>query len=420
MGFLSKIFRKKGLENVQTVGWRTLIHEPFTGAWQLNKELKTEDMTSFFAVFSCVSKISSDIAKLPLLLKQQDKDGSFVTVNNKISKLLSSPNHYQSRQQFIESWVNSKLLNGNAYILKLCGLDGTVTGLYVLNPRLVKPLVDDDGSVFYELSNDKLNKQTDSSLIVPASEIIHDRWNCFYHPLVGLSPVVASLLAAGNGVVIQQSSHLFFKNNSRPTGILTVPGHITREQANDMQQRWDDAFKGSGNAKTAVLGNGMAYQAISVSATDAQLIEQLRLSAEIVCSTFKVHPFLIGFGSLPASMKVSDLNELYYSSCLQTLIEAIENLLTQTITTSEKMSIEFDLDSLIRMDNNTQMEVLKIGVGSGLVTPNEGRKKLGLKPVNGGDSPYLQQQNYSLDALAKRDAQDNPFEGGQNNVAIDA
>jgi hypothetical protein len=32
-----------------------------------------------------------------------------------------------------------------------------------------------------------------------------------------------------------------------------------------------------------------------------------------------------------------------------------------------------------------------------------------LKPVKGGKSPYLQQQNYSLEALAKRDAQDDPF-----------
>lgn len=417
MGFLSKLFRKKGLESAQQVGWRTLVQEPFSGAWQLNKELKMEDTVPFFAVFSCVSKISSDIAKLPLLLKQQAKDGTSITLNGHKSKLLAAPNHYQTMQQFIEAWVHSKLLNGNTYVLKSRATNGSVDGLYILNPALVKPLVDDDGAVFYQLSSDKLNKQTDASLILPASEVIHDRWNCFYHPLVGLSPVMASMLAAGNGLVIQENSHLFFKNNSRPTGILTVPGHINREQAVEMQQRWDDAFKGSGNAKTAVLGNGMAYQAISVSATDAQLIEQLRLSAEIVCSTFKVHPFLIGFGSLPATMKVSDLNELYYSSCLQTLIEAIENLLTSAIAEGN-LSVEFDLDSLIRMDNVSQMEVLKLGVGSGLVTPNEGRKKLGLKPVSGGDSPYLQQQNYSLEALAKRDAKDDPFAGKQQNVPI--
>jgi phage portal protein BeeE len=43
------------------------------------------------------------------------------------------------------------------------------------------------------------------------------------------------------------------------------------------------------------------------------------------------------------------------------------------------------------------------------MAPNEGRAKFDLKPVKGGDSPYLQQQNYSLEALAKRDAQADPF-----------
>jgi phage portal protein BeeE len=44
-----------------------------------------------------------------------------------------------------------------------------------------------------------------------------------------------------------------------------------------------------------------------------------------------------------------------------------------------------------------------------MMSPNEGRAMLDLKPVEGGESPYLQQQNYSLAALAKRDAQDDPF-----------
>jgi phage portal protein BeeE len=52
---------------------------------------------------------------------------------------------------------------------------------------------------------------------------------------------------------------------------------------------------------------------------------------------------------------------------------------------------------------------LRDAVGAGVMSPNEGRSKLDLKPVKGGESPYLQQQNYSLAALAKRDTQTDPF-----------
>ena len=37
------------------------------------------------------------------------------------------------------------------------------------------------------------------------------------------------------------------------------------------------------------------------------------------------------------------------------------------------------------------------------MSPNEGRARFDLKPVKGGDTPYLQQQNYSLAALDERD-----------------
>ena len=52
---------------------------------------------------------------------------------------------------------------------------------------------------------------------------------------------------------------------------------------------------------------------------------------------------------------------------------------------------------------------LQIWDSGGLLSPNEARKKYqGFGPVDGGDTPYLQQQNYGLSALAKRDAND-PF-----------
>ena len=42
-------------------------------------------------------------------------------------------------------------------------------------------------------------------------------------------------------------------------------------------------------------------------------------------------------------------------------------------------------------------------------TPNESRSRLNLAPVAGGDAVYRQQQDFSLEALAKRDAQADPF-----------
>jgi len=70
---------------------------------------------------------------------------------------------------------------------------------------------------------------------------------------------------------------------------------------------------------------------------------------------------------------------------------------------SETEHIELDLSGLFRMDTKTQLETIKIGIDAAVLTPNEGRKRLNLAPLEGGDTVYMQQQNYSLAALAERD-----------------
>ena len=61
------------------------------------------------------------------------------------------------------------------------------------------------------------------------------------------------------------------------------------------------------------------------------------------------------------------------------------------------------------MDTATKVKSVSEAIGAGFMAPNEGRQKFDLPPVQGGDSPYLQQQNYSLAALDKRDNSANPM-----------
>ena len=56
------------------------------------------------------------------------------------------------------------------------------------------------------------------------------------------------------------------------------------------------------------------------------------------------------------------------------------------------------------MDTATKTKAAADAIGAGALSPNEARKKyFGLGSVKGGDTPYMQQQNYSLAALDERD-----------------
>ncbi|EFL6465320.1 phage portal protein, partial [Escherichia coli] len=111
------------------------------------------------------------------------------------------------------------------------------------------------------------------------------------------------------------------------------------------------------------------------------------------------------------------LEQQYYSQCLQTLIESIELLLDEALETGENESTEFDVTTLLRMDSERRMKTLGDAVKNTLLTPNEARKRENLPPLAGGDALYLQQQNYSLEALSRRDAREDPFASAGKTVS---
>ncbi|WP_151724406.1 phage portal protein [Acinetobacter ursingii] len=412
MGIYDWLRGKKSYQSVHNSGqsWNSIfVAEPYSGAWQENKEITREDMTAFYAVFACVSLISKDIGKMPVLLKKKQQGVLVDALTPKeLQRVLQKPNNYQNWQQFNEQWTQSLLLRGNTYVFKMRDVFGELYRLVVLNPDLVTVLVDDQANVFYQLTNDRLTQA--DNVIVPASEIIHDRINAIYHPLVGLTPIMACSLASEQGISILRNSKNFFANGSKPGGVIEVPGPLDATKAQEVKTKWDANYSGANVGKTGLLSDGAKYVNISMSAIDSQLIEQLGMSARIVCTAFNVPPFKIGVTDVQGATKVSDLNEIYYSDCLQSYIEARENLLDEGLDLpSYGVAAFLDLDVLIRMDSSSKIAYFKDGISAGIFAPNEARQKLGYLPVKGGESPYLQQQNYNLEALAKRDAKDDPF-----------
>jgi HK97 family phage portal protein len=396
-------------ETVPSGGGWMRVFESFTGAWQQNAVLERETVLSYFAVYACITLIASDIAKLRVKLVTQDKDEIWgETSSAAYSPVLRKPNGYQNRIQFWESWMLSKLTRGNTFVLKQRDARNVVVGLYILDPDRTRVLISDDGSVFYELAPSRLNG-IGEGVVVPAREIIHDRFNCIYHPLVGTSPIWAAASSAAQGSAIQASSAKFFKNASQPGGVLTAPGAISDATASRLKNSWEQNFTGENAGRVAVLGDGLKYERLALTAEESQLIDQLKWTADVVCSVFHVPTYKTGLGPMPTHTNIQSLNVEYYSQCLQSLIESAELCLDEGLECPPGLGTEFDIENLLRMDSTTMMTVLSEGVKAAVIAPNEARKRIDLSPVKGGDSPLAQQQNYSLEALAKRDAQANPF-----------
>lgn len=393
--------------------WWPWVREPYTGAWQRNDEWSVDSVLAFHAVYACITLISSDIGKLRIKLVENREGIWEETTSPAFSPVLKRPNRFQNHIEFKEWWLASKLIRGNTYALKARDSRGVVTALYILDPSRVTVLVSPDGSIFYRLSQDNLSGIEEGSIEVPASEIIHDKINPLFHPLVGVSPLFAAGMAAQMGLNIETNSSRFFGNNSLPGGILTAPGAISNDTATRLKEAWEANYRGENYGKIAVLGDSLKFEPMRMSAVEAQMIEQLRWTAEVVCSAFHVPPFKIGVGQMPTYQNAEILNQIYYDQALQTHIEKFEACMDEglgldTPKEGRQYGVELDLDGLLRMDTATQVKTLTDSINGGLLTTDEARAKVDKPKIPGGDKIWRQQQYYSLEALDQRD-KNNPF-----------
>jgi HK97 family phage portal protein len=383
-------------------GWWPLIRELTTGGWQRNEDVAVDTALSNPTLFACVTTIAGDVAKLEPKLIERDSAGIWNDVESPaFSPVLRKPNHYQTTPDFFEWWFISKLVHGNTYAIKARDGRGVVVALYILDPNRVTPLVAPDSSIFYQLSRDELSR-VEGSLVVPAREIIHDVECPLFHALCGVSPIYAAGYPAVQGLNIRRSSDKFFANGSRPGGVLSSPLPISQPTADRIKAYWESEFTGDNVGKIAILGDGLKYEAMAMSAEQSQLVEQLKFSDKDIARCYGVPWHKVGIEGAPAT-SVEFLESQYYKNCIQKRLVKTEAKLTEGLELPNQpgrlVRVWFERDDLLELDTATKMDAAERSIRSG-ATPNEVRKRwLDLGPVDGGSMVYMQRQNWPLQML---------------------
>ncbi|UIV22244.1 phage portal protein [Escherichia coli] len=166
---------------------------------------------------------------------------------------LSSSQRQQNRIQFFELWLNAKLRHGNTVVLKIRNPGGrskncvfwTGAGLNLWWRMTAR----------CSIASPDRNCGITEAVTVPAREVIHDRFNCFFHPLMGAAGVCCR--AGGHaGASYSGKFTSFFRNGGRPSGVIEIPGSITEENAKKLKSNWDSGYTGENAGKTAILSNG--------------------------------------------------------------------------------------------------------------------------------------------------------------------
>jgi HK97 family phage portal protein len=366
--------------------------------WQLGYNVENGGRSAM--VEACVAAYAQTIAMCPgNHWYWEESKGRSRVPTSALTRIIRKPNSYQSISDFMLNLVYD-MFDGNAYALVLRNNRGEAQELHLFNARSSFATVAVNGDVFYSLSgNEIIERQLDvKKLMVPARDVLHLRMHTPRHPLVGESPMVAAALqmVAGNTALMQQVA--FYANQSRPSFVLTTDQVLSKEQASVLRELWNEQSKGLNQGKTPILTGGLKPSTpLSVNAENSDLIELLKLSDQAVANVYRMPLQKLGLGNTTYS-STEALNSDWLASGLGFVLNHIEEAFGNLFKLKGQPDeyLEFDTSALLRSAFKDRMEGWAAGTKGGIVARNEARREFELKPVTGGDEPWVQQQDIPL------------------------
>jgi HK97 family phage portal protein len=375
--------------------WWQLGYTPVTGAQSAMVE-------------ACVSAYAQTVAMCPGdHWLGNDEGGRDRVDTSSLSRVLRHPNDYQSISDFMVNATRRLYLEGNCYALALRNSRYEIDELHLMDSNLSFPRLAETGEVFYQLyGNDVVDKRLNGEELtpVPMRDVLHVRMHVgrrFPRPLVGESPLVAAYADIGITEAIAAQQVNFYRNEARPSAVLSTDMAMSREETQQLRDRWNDQAKGLHQGGSPILTHGLKVQPWAVGSKDAATADILKLSNEHIALAFRIPLQILGIGGTPYS-STEALMQSWKSSGLGFALEHIEEAFDRLFDLGGEPDeyVEFDTAALMRSAFKDRIDGLARAVQGGIMAPNEARNLEGYGNVPFGDEPRVQQQVVPLSAAA--------------------
>lgn len=345
-------------------------------------------------VNACVAILSEDVAKLPVHVYRKKSDGGREIVeDHPVENLLHRPNGFQSRFEFIEQMQAALLLRGNAYACILRDWRGRPIALIPVNPDRVWIYESNDGSVFYNVARQgphDIAVLESLPQLVPSEDMLHVRWLSLENSLWGSSRIALARESIGLALSQQEMAARLSANSTNLGGVLTTEQRLSKEAAERLRKDWKDKQSGVVNSgATAVLEQGLKWQALGMTAQDAEFIASRNLQVEEICRIFRVPPYKVGVQGKGNGSTIEQMDQDYMNNTVSSYLERWEAKISQCFgLDAEGLFVEFDINRFLRASIATRYAAYRTGIVGMFLKPNEARRAENLPDVDGGDQLY--------------------------------
>lgn len=356
------------------------------------------------AIFACVRLLSDSIAMLPCALYRKEGNKTVLADADPVNSVLSfRPNSWQTPYEFWRTAMMHVLLRGNFFAEKVL-LRDRVSDLIPLNPAWMTVGVTSGGIEY------TYRKPNAAAKVYPQAALLHLR-GLSVDGVVGMSVLEAARNSVGVSVKAEDHAINMFKNGVCPSGVLNHPGELSEGAVARLREDFETRYSGTVNsAKPMLLEEGMKWEPMSMTADDAQFIEQRKYSVAEIARFFGVPPHAIGDVDRGTSWG-SGIEQQNVAFLIHTLGPYLVNIQQTCVrdlvprAEQSKFVIKFDTSLLKQPDFGTRQTGYQIMKRNGALSANEWRKAEGYEPIDSEDA-----DKYSADAVAAPGH--SPAEGG--------
>ena len=336
-------------------------------------------------VRAAVQVVSETIAQIPVAVYQRGDDGSRQNVKDHpvYSLLQIVANDWTAGSTFREEMTRDALLERHGAFAFINRVDGKPIELIRLDPRQ------------YEIEITHVNSEPVYRIIGGGTDQIIDKANLFHLPTPSRSTIglYGGLLhdarqAIGLAIVMERHAATLFGRGARPSGILKFPTKLDAVTSARMKASWQAAHGGRSSGGTAILEEGVDWQALTLNSVDTQFLELRKFSIEEISRHFGVNPiFLQDLGRATWSNAEAMSNQFIAFSIVPWIRRWQGEIVLKLFTPEERanFSVEFNTDSLLRADFDKRMDGWGKAVAARIVNPNEARAAENLPPYASGD-----------------------------------
>lgn len=340
------------------------------------------------AVYGCVSLIAGAIASLPLAIYDRETKAA-----------ADHPYWWMFNEAASQAWtsaaaweylITAKLFYGDGFarLVRSGASSSRVIGWEPLHPMDVRPFRDDDGRVYYRVT--EKGREVD---VLDSADVIHLP-SLGFDGLTSPSPITyAAREAIGTALSAETYSARFFNGGATFDYALQTDAKVDAEQMKTLRASLMSRAQGGANGRSPlILTGGLKAAQLSVNSKDAEILATRLFGVEEICRILGVPPHMVAHTTKTTSWG-SGIAEQGAGFVRYTLLRHL-NPLRQELNRKlwpvrQRYYIEHVTEGLERADLKNRSEAHRIALGRagepGWMTVNEVRGIENMPPINGGD-----------------------------------